>query len=445
MRILESYFQLEASRTNVSTELRAGITTFLTMAYILFVNPDILSKAIQIEGVALFPQLMCATAIAAAVGSLLMGLLAKYPFAMAPGMGLNAYFAFSVVLGQQVAWQSALAAVFVAGLIFVLLSVTGLRVAIVDAIPLSIKRAMVAGIGMFLAIIGLSNGGIIKASPATLVQIGDLSQGKPLIAFAGLIIMTALLALKVRGAILIGIVAATVVAMLSGADVYPGGSFAGFTNGIVQLPVWPKDIFMALSFDHFFSISMGGVIFAILFVDFFDTAGTLYGISHKAGFLDEKGSLPRANKAFLSDAIATSVGSLFGSSPTTTYIESASGIEEGGRTGLTAVFVAILFLISLFFWPLAGAVPGAATAPALILVGAMMMGGTLEIEWHDYRKSIPAFLTIIGMPLTYSISNGIALGIISYTLIHLISGKQKDVHWVMYVLSVLLGIMLLQG
>jgi AGZA family xanthine/uracil permease-like MFS transporter len=353
-------------------------------------------------------------------------------------MGLNAYFTYGLVMGMGVTWQTALACVFLSSVVFLVFSLSGLREAVIRAFPLSIKRATAAGIGLFLAIIGCVNAGIVVPHPVTLVQLGQIGNGAPLLAIVGLIITTSLLALKVRGAIMFGILATAAIAIFSGAPVFQGKPFGGFTNGIVAAPIWPVDLFLALDFQGAFNMALVGTILTIFFVDFFDTAGTLVGLAEKAGFTDAKGNLPRRSAAYNCDGIATMVGSLFGTSSTTTYIESMSGIEDGGRTGLTAVTVAGLFLLSICLWPLAAAIPSAATAPALIIVGAMMMSAAARIEWDDYREAVPAFLTMVAMPLTYSIANGIAFGIVSYTAINALSGRAKQVHWVMYVLSVVL-------
>lgn len=433
---LESYWRFEAHGTRLSTEIRAGLTTFLTMAYILFVNPMILGKAIPVEGAV--EQLLTATALAAAIGSIMMGLLARYPFALAPGMGINAYFTYTVCLGQGIEWQTALGAVFLSGLIFIALSLIGIRELIINAIPRSIKTATSAGIGLFLAFIGCQAAGLVAAHPVTLVTLGEIGSAKVLLALFGLMATASLLALGVRGAILIGIIATTALAIVSGAPVFNGAAFAGFEHGILRPPAWPTALFLQLDVAGAFELGMLGIVFIFLFVDLFDTAGTLLGLAERAGYTTPEGHLPRAKAAFLADAIATSVGALLGTSSTTTYIESASGIEDGGKTGLTAVVVGACFLLSVFFSPLAGAVPGAATAPALIIIGAMMMTGVGNIGWTDYRVGVPAFLTMITMPLTYSIANGISLGIIAYVVLHLVTGAYKRLHWILILLAGLL-------
>jgi len=433
---IAGYFQLAVSGTTVNREIRAGLTTFLTMSYILFVNPQILGQAIPISGAG--PQLLTATAIAAAFGSLLMGFMSRYPYALAPGMGLNAYFTYTVVLGQGVPWQTALGAVFISGLLFFCISLAGIRQALIDAIPRGLKYATTAGIGMFLALIGMVNGGLVVDNPATLVSLGNPRDPNVLLTLFGLLLTTIMLILRTRGAILIGIFTTTLLAALVRAPVFSGKSFAGFPDGIVALPVWPSDLFLAADLSGAIGLGLLTIVFTFLFVDFFDSTGTLIGLSEKVGKLDEAGRMPNSRAAFCADALATSFGALFGTSSTTCYIESAAGIEDGGRTGLTAIVVAGLFLLSIFFWPLAGAVPSVATASTLMVVGAMMMFTCARIKWQDYSESVPAMLTMLGMPLTFSITNGIALGLVSYTLLKLFSGQGKTLSVLMYVLTVLL-------
>ena len=438
---IDRYFGIGAAGSTIPRELRAGLTTFLTMSYILFVNPLVLGNAIVIpDG---FAKLLVVTALAAAFGSLLMGLVAKYPFAQAPGMGLNAYFAYTVVLGQKIPWQTALGAVFISGGIFVVLSLIGARQAVVRAIPNHLKFAVTAGIGMFLAFIGLKNAGMIVANPATFVTMGALLAPPVLIALFGLLLTAVLLVVRLPGAILCGIVGSTLLAIVTGAPVYPGAHdtlvhFAGFGHGIVSLPVYPSGLIGALDIRAALGLGVLAVVFTFFFVDFFDATGTLVALANKAGALDANGDLPRARRAFTSDGLAAMFGSLLGTSTTTAYIESASGIEEGGRTGLTATTVAVLFLCATVFWPLAGAIPAAATSPALIVVGALMMDGLRRIEWDDYAVSISSFLTIILMPLTFSIANGVSFGVISFALVKLVSGRGKDVDWLLYVVAGLL-------
>ena len=431
---------LSAAGTTISREFWAALTTFLAMAYILFVNPQILGAAINIPGSTnVAAQLLSATALAAAFGSILMGLLAQLPIALAPGMGLNAYFTYTVVLGQGIPWPTALGAVFISGIVFLLLSVSGVREAIVNAIPLSIKRASGAGIGMFLGLLGLQAGGIVIANPSTMIGLGNLGSPRALLALGGLVVIAALLARRVPGAILLGILLVSVVAVILRLPVYDGKVFTGFSS-IANLPVWPRDLFGALDLRGALRANLSGVVVTFLFVAFFDTAGTLLGLAEAAGFTDTAGRMRRAGAAFSTDAIATSVGALCGTSTTTAYMESAAGIEDGGKTGLVAIFTGLLFLISLFFWPLAAAVPAAATAPALLIVGAMLIEAAGRIDWRDHCESIPALVTMIAMPFTFSIANGISLGIITHVLISLLGGRWREVHPVMYLLAVILGI-----
>lgn len=435
---VDNWFGVTRAGSSLGTELRAGLTTFLTMAYILFVNPEILSQAIHIDGVDVRGQLLTATAIAASVGSLLMGLWARYPFALAPGMGLNAYFTFSVVLGLGIDWRAALGAVLTSGVVFLLLSLAGIRDRVIQAIPTSLKAATTAGIGLFLAIIGLGTIGIVEPHRVTLVTLGNLTSATVLIGVLGLLTMTSLLILRVRGAILIGIVATTAAAIVSGAPVFDHQPFAGLGGSFLRAPVLPTDLLLQLDLAGAFQRGILGVVFIFLFVDLFDTAGTLMGLSDRCGYLTKQGALPRARQAFSADAIATGVGALVGTSTTTTYIESATGIQDGGRTGLTAVVVGVLFLLSVFLSPLAGAVPAVATAPALIVVGTLMMASQTRINWSDYREAVPAFLTMVGMPLTYSIANGIAFGIITHVALQVTTGRWRKVHWLMALLAALL-------
>lgn len=442
---LDRYFGLTALGTHPSREIRAGLTTFLTMSYILFVNPQILSTVITVPNA--FVQLLMTTALAAAFGSLAMGLIAKYPFAQAPGMGLNAFFAFTVVGGLHYPWQTALGAVFISGALFVILSILGVRQAVVKAIPNSLKFAITAGIGGFLALIGLKNAGIVIANPATFVGLGNFAAPTVWVALIGLLLTAGLLARKLKGAILWGILASTLIAIVSRAAVYAGGTngalqpFQGFTGriaGILDTPVWPSNLVGQLDIAGALGLGLLGVVFTFFFVDFFDATGTLTGLSQKAGFMDAGGDMPRARRTFAMDGLAAMFGALMGTSTTTAYVESASGIEEGGRSGLTAVTVAALFLLSMFLWPLAAAIPSAATAPALIVVGAMMMEGLRHVNWDDYTDSIPAFLTFIAMPLTYSIANGVSFGVISYCAIKIIAGRAREVSPLLYLVAALL-------
>jgi len=413
--MFERWFQLSARGTSVAIEIRAGLVTFLTMSYILFVNPQVLSEAgLPAADVAV------ATALAAAVATLAMGLLADYPFALAPGMGLNAYFTYGVVLGMGIEWQVALAAVFIEGVLFLLLAFGGVRSAILRAIPQPLKLATMGGIGLFLAIIGFQNAGWVVDHPATLVTAGDLSQPAALLALGGLLLIAGLMVRQVRGAILIGIVTVTIGAWLTGVTQPPQSFFS--------LPQLPKETLFAVDFSGLLAGKTIMVIAAFLFVDIFDTAGTLIGVGRLAGLVDENGELPRADRAFAADALGTSAGALFGTSTVTSYVESATGVEEGGRTGLTAVVVSGLFLLSLFFVPILIAVPAAATAPALVAVGALMLRGTRHIDWNSADVAVPSFLTMVGMPLTYSIANGISLGIVSWVVIKSLAGRAREIH-----------------
>lgn len=438
---VDRYFGISAAGSTVPRELRAGLTTFLTMSYVLFVNPQVLGNAIVVpDG---FAKLLVVTALAAAIGSLLMGLVARYPFAQAPGMGLNAYFAFTVVLGQKIAWQTALGAVFISGALFVLLSLLGARQAVVRAIPNALKYAVTAGIGMFLAFLGLRNAGAVAANPATFVTLGALTSPPVLIAIFGLFVTAVLLVRRVRGAIVFGILASTVLGIVTRAPLYPGpkgalSAFAGFPNGILALPLMPTGLVGALDLRAALGLGVAAVVFTFFFVDFFDATGTLVGLASRAGVLDANGDMPRARRTFACDGLAAMIGALLGTSTTTAYIESAAGIEEGGRTGLTATTVAVLFLAATLLWPLAGLIPPAATAPALLVVGAMMMSSLREVEWGDYAVSIPVFLTIVAMPLTFSIANGVSFGVISYCGIKLLAGRGREVAPLLYLVAALL-------
>jgi AGZA family xanthine/uracil permease-like MFS transporter len=423
--LLERLFGLRQRQTTVGTELRAGVVTFLTTAYILLVNPQILAAAgMPAEDV------VFATAVSAAIGSLLMGLLANYPFAVAPGMGLNAFFAYSVVGGMGVPWQVALAAVLVAGLLFILLSLGGLRSLLLRAMPSDLKLAIGGGIGVFIAFIGFQGAGLVRTHPATLVTLGDLHEPRALVALGALLLIAALLVARVRAALLIGIGAATVAAWLLGVAAPP--------ERVAALPRLPGETLFAFDWSGLLSGPLVAVILAFLFVDLFDTAGTLIGVGRLGGFLDEHGDLPRADQAFLSDAVATTVGAALGTSPLTPYIESATGIEEGGRTGLTAVTVSLLFVAALVFAPLFVAVPALATAPALIVVGCFMLEGLREVQWRRLDEAIPAFLTVVSMPFTFSIAHGIAIGIVTWVALKLLTGRWREAHPLMIGLAVLL-------
>ncbi len=419
---MQKLFKLAEHKTNVRTEILAGITTFMTMAYILVVNPEILSATgMPLESV------FTATALAAVIATLVMAFYANYPFALAPGMGLNAFFAFTVVLQMGHSWQFALTAVFLEGLIFIGLTFANIREAIVDSIPISLKHAVSAGIGMFIAFIGLGNAGIVVPYEATFVTLGSVYTGSALVAIIGLFFTGALLAMKVKGALLIGIVGTTILSLPFGLTSLPAAP--------VSLPPSISPIFLQFEFGKIFTFDMLIVLFTFLFVDMFDTVGTLVGVASKAELLDKKGNLPKAKAALMADAVGTTVGAMLGTSTTTTYVESASGVAEGGRTGLTALSAAGMFAIALFLSPLFLMVPSAATAPALILVGFFMMSPILKIDFNDYTEGIPAFLTVIMMPLTYSIAEGIAFGVLSYVLLKLFSGRGREVSLVTYIVG----------
>ncbi|PKM67936.1 MAG: guanine permease [Firmicutes bacterium HGW-Firmicutes-2] len=434
---MEKFFKLKEHGTDVSTELLAGLTTFMTMAYILIVNPNILS-ATGMDKNALFT----ATAVAAIVGTLCMALFANYPFALAPGMGLNAYFAFSVVIGLGYSWQVALTAVFVEGIIFILLTAVNIREALFNAIPLNLKYAVSAGIGLFIAFIGFQNAGIVINDDATLVALGDLTSLPVVLAIIGILLTGLLVVKKVKGAILIGILGTWILAMISEVLGWyvPDfvATFPTIPSAIMQAPPSLAPIFFKFDFSQVLTLDFLVVVFAFLFVDLFDTLGTLIGVSSKAGFLDDKGNLPKAKQALFADAVATTVGAVLGTSTTTTYIESAAGVSDGGRTGLTAVSTAALFAVALLFSPIFLAVPAFATAPALIIVGFYMMESVAKINFSDYSEAIPAFLTMIVMPLTYSISDGIVFGFVSYTIINLLTGKANKLSILMYIVSILM-------
>lgn len=448
--MMEKFFKLKENNTTVRTEVVAGFTTFMTMAYILAVNPSILSVTGMNANAVLI-----ATALASFVGTLLMALLSNYPFALAPGMGLNAYFAYTVVIGMGYSWQIALFAVFVEGIIFIILSLTNVREAIFNAIPATLKAAVSVGIGLFIAFIGLQDAKLIVNSDSTLITYqtfkGDTFHSVgvgAILALIGVLITAVLLVKRVKGGILIGILATWILGILCELiGIYvpspDAGMYSVIPAGIVSFDFSSfSETFGALFTSDFGAIKIGDfiiIMFSFLFVDMFDTIGTLIGVSSKADMLDKDGKLPRIKPALLSDAIATSVGAVFGTSTTTTYVESASGVTEGGRTGLTSLTTSILFLLSVIFSPLFLSIPSFAIAPALIIVGFYMMGSVAKIDFDDMTDAIPAFLCIIAMPLAYSISEGIAVGVISWTLINLITGKAKEkkISILMYVLTVL--------
>lgn len=430
MSLLDRLFDLTARGTTVRTEVLAGATTFMTMAYIILVNPSILSQAgLPAAGVA------AATCLAAGVGCLIMGLLANYPIALAPGMGLNAYFTFTVVLGMGVPWRVALGLVFISGIVFLFLTLTGVRRLIVSAIPRALFAAIAAGIGLFIAFIGLKSAGLVVANPATTVALGDVKQPMTLLALGGLALIAVMEVLKVRGGILIGIVATTLVGWAAGLVHWNSQAYsvAEMTSTAFQL-----DLKGALGLGgHGIGLALVEILFVFVFVDLFDNVGTLVAVTTKAGLVAPDGTIPRLNRILVADAAATTVGALAGTSTVVSYIESASGVSAGGRTGLTAVVVGLLFLVALFAAPLAQAIPAAATAPALILVGAMMMAPLADIDWADPSVAIPAFLTLVAIPLTFSIANGLAFGVIAYVGIRALTGRLKRGDWLLAVLAVL--------
>ena len=432
--MLEKLFRLQESGTTVKREIVAGCTTFMTLSYIIFVQPAVLSAAGMDSG-----AVMAATCITSAFAMVLMALLANYPIALAPGMGHNFYFAFTVCLTLGVSWQNALGAVFVAGVLFILLFFVGLREKVMTILPVSLRNAIPAGIGLLIALVGLEWAGLIVDHPATHVTLGNLKSPPALLSLFGVIVIAILFALKVRGAILIGILASTVVGLITGMVKF---------QGVVSAPPSIAPTFLKLEIPNIFvRPEMIAIIFIFIFLDLFDTVGTLVGVGEQGGFMVD-GKLPKARQALLSDAVATSTGALLGTSTVTSYIESASGISAGGRTGLTNIVTAILMLLALFFRPLiqmvgAGYPIGENTflypivAPALIIVGSLMLKNVVSIDWDDATESIPAFLTLLLMPLTISITEGIAFGFISYSLLKLVTGQGKQVHWLIYLFAVL--------
>ncbi|MCQ4273692.1 NCS2 family permease [Pseudomonas kuykendallii] len=426
--MLERLFQLKAHNTTVRTEILAGVTTFLTMAYILFVNPSILGETGMDKG-----AIFVATCLAAAIGSAIMGLIANYPIALAPGMGLNAFFTYTVVLHMGHSWQVALGAVFLSACMFFLLSIFRIREWIINSIPLELRSAIAAGIGLFLALIGLKEAGIVVANPATLVGMGDLAKPEAVLAILGFFLIVALEARKVTGAVLIGILVTTAAGIALGVS-----SFGGF----VSMPPSLAPTFLQLDIRGALDIGLVSVIFAFLFVDLFDNSGTLIAVAKKAGLMRKDGYMPKMGRALIADSSAAMVGSLLGTSTTTSYIESAAGVSAGGRTGLTAIVVAVLFLFALFFSPLAGSVPAFATAPALLFVAVLMTAGLAEIDWDDITVAAPVVITALAMPLTFSIANGIAFGFIAWTAIKLLAGRGRELNSALVVLSILFVIKL---
>ncbi|MBP5539999.1 MAG: NCS2 family permease [Bacteroidales bacterium] len=431
-KFLAKAFGFDPMKNDIRTEIIAGITTFLTMAYILAVNPMIFGAL----GTMPVGSVFTATALAAIIATLVMAIYAKKPFALAPGMGLNAFFVFTVCFGMGYPWQFALTAVLIEGIIFIILSVTKVRSWILNAVPVSLKHAIGAGIGLFIAFIGLQSAGIIVDNGATLVGLGKLTEGKALLAVIGLVISCTLVMIHIRGGILLGILATAVIGMFI-KDPATGEALTQFT-GVVKSPDSVEPIFCQfVGLDQIFTIDMVVVVFTFLFIDMFDTMGTVVGVAAKAGLIDEKGNIQDAEKVFMADAVGTVCGACLGTSTTTTYVESAAGVGAGGRTGLTAFVAAICFAIALFFSPVFLAIPGAATAPSLIIVGMMMMNPVTEVNWLNYRESIPAFLCLILMPLSYSISDGILIGVIAYVVLYALSGKFKDISVMMWILAAL--------
>jgi AGZA family xanthine/uracil permease-like MFS transporter len=427
--VLDKIFGLKARGSDVKTELMAGLTTFLTMAYIVAVNPSILSQAgMPAAGVA------AATCIAAGLGSILMGLIANYPLALAPGMGLNAYFTFTVVKGMGLPWQTALGCVFISAVLFLVLTLAGARRLIFDAIPRPLFSAVAAGIGIFIAFVGLKDAGIVVADPGTAVTMGDLSKPEALVAMLGLVLIGALLAWRIKAAILVGVLVAAAAAWALGLVHVQPGAYAPANLGSTALKL---DIPAALGLNGRLGASLVEIVFVFLFVDVFDNVGTLVGVATKAGLVEKDGAIPRLNRILAVDAGAAAIGALAGTSTTTSYIESASGVAAGGRTGLTSVTTGVLFLATVAFAPLAQAIPSAATAPALIVVGSMMASSLAEIDWGEVETAVPAFLTLIGIPLTFSIADGLAFGIVSAAVLRLLRGRAKAADWLLYVLAAL--------
>ena len=424
MELLKKLFGFDAAKHNIRTEVLAGITTFLTMSYILAVNPAIFSALDGMPGGAVFTS----TALAAIVGCLMMALWGKLPFGLAPGMGLNAFFVYTVCLGMGYSWQFALTAVFLEGLIFILLTVTNVREAIVNAIPANLRYAIGSGIGLFIAFIGLQNAQIVVNSDATLVSLGDLTSNTALLGIIGLIITAILYVKNVRGAMLIGIRATTAIGIPMGVTEY---------RGIMSAPESIAPIFLQFEWNNIFTLDMLVVVFTFLFIDMFDTIGTLIGVCTRANMVGKDGRIYRLNEAFMADAIATTAGAMLGTSTTTTYVESAAGVAQGGRTGLTAFTIACCFAVTLFFSPLFLSIPAAATAPVLIIVGLLMLEPVRNIQWSDYSESIPAFVCLLLMPLVYSISDGILTSIILYVVLNLLCGKFKKLTPMMYILAIL--------
>jgi len=451
--MLEKLFKLKERNTNVQTEVMAGITTFMTMAYILFVNPSILGSAGMDKNAVLL-----ATALGASAVTIMMGLFVNYPIALAPGMGLNAFYAFTVVIGMGVSWQIALGAVFISGIIFVILTVTQVRQLLIEGMPNSLKHAITVGIGLFITIIGLKMSGIMSirlslipptlekimaghgnGTPMyfeTIMELGKIAHKEVLLAVFGLIFISILTARNVKGSMLIGIVTSTLVGIGMGLVKVP----AGFSP--VAIPDFTRNAFFALDIPGAIGMGLITIVFTFTFVELFDTMGTLVGTTSKAGLMDKDGKIPGIGKAMLVDATGVSLGAVLGTSTITAFVESAAGVAAGGRTGLTAVVCGGLFLLALFFKPIVSLIPDAATAPALIIVGCLMMEGVRNIDFSDFTEAMPAFMTIVMMPFTYSIANGISFGLVMYPVLKLVTGRHKDVHWIVYILAALVVVRL---
>jgi len=424
--MLDNYFQLTKNGTSVRTEAIAGVTTFLTMVYIIFVNPQILGAAGMDKG-----AVFVATCIAAAVSTLVMALYANYPIALAPGMGLNAFFAFTVVIGYKYSWQQALAAVFLSGIIFLLLSVFRIREYIIDAIPRNLKFAISAGVGLFLGIIAFQHAKLVVGNPVTLVTLGDVKNPTVILFLLGFVLIVALNYLRVLGGTLIGILVVSIIGIPLGLSQF---------TGVVSMPPSLAPTFLQLDFSRVFELTFVIVVLSILLIDVFDNAGTLIGVAHRAGLLDKQGRLPRMKQALISDSFAAMFGASIGTSTTTSYIESTAGVSAGGRTGLTAAVVAILFLLALFFSPLAGMIPAYATSAALLFVACLMARGLAEMDWEDVTEAAPAVVTAFAMPLTYSIATGIGLGFITYVLMKLLTGRIRDASPAIIVLAIIFAV-----
>ena len=423
-KFINNFFRIHDSGSNIRTELLAGVTTFMTMSYIIFVNPEIIAKSGMPSG-----AVMVATCLASAIGSLVMGLYANYPIGLAPSMGINAFFTFGLVLGMGLTWQSALTAIFIEGIVFILLTIFSIRSCILKTIPKSLKIGIPVGIGVFLIFIGLQSAGIVVKDTATLITLGSLHDTKVILSMTGFFVTLVLYTKRVKGAILWGICIVTVVAVIVGATPVP--------NGIVSLPPSISPIFFKMDFSSIVNLDFIVVVLVLLFMDIFNTAGTLIGVANRTGLLDEHGNLVRSNAAFMADAVGTTAGAALGVTTVTVYIESVTGVEEGGRTGLTAVIVAILFFFAMFFSPLISIVPGCATAPALIFVGMLMISIIKELDFDDWTESAPSLISAIMMPFTYNIATGIEFGVVSYVIIKALTGKFKDISIVMLILAIL--------